>query len=96
MCISLACVVHGLPQLSGYRILSDGRFPTARALVPQCLDLCGLITIQRFFQKSWRYLDAYQKGLNAQQAALANKKYKSHRKVGLPRDIIDSIHEGDI
>jgi len=85
-----------LPHLSGYRNLADGRFPTARTLIPECLDSCPLITIRRFFQKSWRYLDAYQKGLNAWEAALANKKYKSHRKVGLPRDIIDSMDVSDI
>jgi len=43
------------------------------------------------FQKSWRYIDAYRKGLDARQAAVANKKYKSHRKIGLPGDIIASI-----
>ena len=90
-CISFTCVVYASPRLSGYRNLADGRFVTARALVPQCLDACELITIRKFFQKSWRYIDAYRKGLNAQQAVLANKKYKSHRKVGLPSDIISSI-----
>jgi len=58
--------------------LANGRFATAKVLVPQCLDLCELITIRQFFQKSWRYIDAYQTGLDAKQAALANKKYKSH------------------
>jgi len=96
-CVPISRVYAGaLPHLSGYRNLADGRFPTARTLVPECLDSCPLITIRRFFQKSWRYLDAYQKGLNAREAALANKKYKSHRKVGLPRDIIDSMDVSDI
>src|SRR5260221_14791448 len=31
------------------------------------------------------------KGLNACQAAFANKRYKSHRRVGLPNDIIQSL-----
>jgi hypothetical protein len=31
------------------------------------------------------------KGLNAQQTAFAVKKYKSHRKVGLPADMIALI-----
>jgi hypothetical protein len=31
------------------------------------------------------------KGLDTQQAAFANKKYKSHRRVGLPSDIIASM-----
>jgi len=33
-------------------------------------------------------MDAYRKGLNAQQTAFAMKQYKSHRRVGLPSDII--------
>jgi hypothetical protein len=80
-----------LPHHSGYHNLANGRFATMKMLVPRCLDSCELITIRRFFQKTWRYLDAYQKGLNMQQATLANKKYKSHRKVPLPKDIKDSI-----
>jgi hypothetical protein len=31
------------------------------------------------------------KGLNARQAAYANRTYKSHRRVGLPSDIIASL-----
>ena len=92
-CISLDRAVLASPLLSGYHTLADGRFATAKTLVPKCLDLCELTTIRKFFRKSWRYLDAYQNGLDAWQAALANKKYKSHRKVGLPKDIIDSADE---
>jgi hypothetical protein len=44
---------------SGYRNASDGKFATAKVLVPQCLDLCDTITIRRFFRKTWRYMDAY-------------------------------------
>jgi hypothetical protein len=36
-------------------------------------------------------MDAYRKGLDACQAAVANKRYKSHQKIGLPGDIIASI-----
>jgi len=35
------------------------------------------------------------KGLNARQAAFANKQYKSHRRVGLPSDIIQSLATQD-
>ena len=94
--LSLVHMILALPQLAGYRNLSDGRFPTAKALVPKCLDACPLITIRKFFQKSWRYIDAYKKGLNARQAAVATKKYKSHRKVGLPGDIIASMYTSDV
>jgi hypothetical protein len=83
-------------SLSGYRNLADGRFATARALIPQCLDACELITIRKFFQKTWRYIDAYKKGLNAHQAAVANKKYKSHRRIGLPDDITAPTPTNDI
>lgn len=44
---------------TGYRLASDGKFKTAQKLVPQCLDLCGILTIRRFFRKTWRYMDAY-------------------------------------
>jgi hypothetical protein len=35
------------------------------------------------------------KGLNACQAAFSNRKYKAHRRVGLPSDIIDSLATKD-
>jgi len=88
-------MVHALPWLSGYCNLANGRFATAKILVPQCLDACKLITIRKFFQKSWRYLDAYRQGLNAKEAALANKKYKSHWKISLLSDIMDEIDASD-
>ena len=42
-----------------YWNLADGRLATAKLLIPQCLDSCDLITIHKFFQKAWRYIDAY-------------------------------------
>jgi hypothetical protein len=44
---------------TGYRNVTDGRFSTAKTLVPQCLDMCDVLTIRRFFRKAWRYMDAY-------------------------------------
>ena len=96
-CISLvACIVYALLQPSGYRNLADGRFMIMRTLIPQCIDKCRLITIRVFFQKVWRYIDAYWKGLNAWQAALANKQYKSHWKDSLLSDIITLMDMSDI
>jgi len=96
VCTSLSCAHDTyLSRLSGYHNLSNGQFATAKVLIPQCLDACGLITIRKFFQKTWRYIDAYKKGLNTHQAAVATKKYKSHRKVALPGDIIASIITND-
>ena len=46
--------------LLGYGASTDGKFKTAKALVPQCLDSCDLVTIHHFFWKTWHYLDAYE------------------------------------
>jgi hypothetical protein len=104
-----ACsLIFGFP---GYHNSVDGRFITAKALVPQCLDSCSTITIHKFFWKMWRYIDTYRyvlhvhiqyicaqldktiirKGLNMHQAAYTNRKYASHRRVGLPSNIPASL-----
>src|SRR6266498_5944037 len=57
--------------------------------VPEALDSISLITIRRFAQKSWRYMDIYRKGITGKFAIFAGKKYKSHRKV--PNDILNQI-----
>ncbi|KIJ28802.1 hypothetical protein M422DRAFT_269851 [Sphaerobolus stellatus SS14] len=62
------------------RVASDGTFPKAKELVPEILDSCPVKTIRAFFRKSWRYMDAYRRGLNAKQAEFAVKKYRSHRR----------------
>ncbi|KAF8587728.1 hypothetical protein K439DRAFT_1652205 [Ramaria rubella] len=64
------------------RVASDGTFPTEKRLVPEILDSCPVKTIQAFFRKTWRYTDAYRKGLNAKQAEYAVKKYRSHHSMG--------------
>ena len=38
---------------------ADGKFATAKKLVPKCLGSCDLVTICRFFHKTWHYMDAY-------------------------------------
>ncbi|KZP09639.1 hypothetical protein FIBSPDRAFT_900319 [Athelia psychrophila] len=80
-----------LPKFHCYCAVADGRFPTARLLVQQSLDMCEPITVCCFFRKMWWYLDAYRKGLNPQQTAFAVKLFKSHRHVGLPADIIAAM-----
>ncbi|KAG0708709.1 hypothetical protein DFH29DRAFT_429060 [Suillus ampliporus] len=42
--------------------------------------MCETLTIHRFFRKTWRYMDAYRKGLDSRQTAFAVHKYKSHRR----------------
>ena len=60
MCIY--CFSRSLSRLGypDYRNSADGKFVNVRDLVPQCLNSCSITTIRRFFQKSWRYMDAYQ------------------------------------
>ena len=49
-------VIHLIFCFPGYYDSADGKFNTAKALVPQCLDSCNVITICKFFQKMWRYI----------------------------------------
>jgi len=40
-------------------------------------------------------MDAYRKGLNGCDAAVANRIYKSHWKIGLPGDITASLTQAE-
>jgi hypothetical protein len=42
-----------------FRAASDDKFATVKTLVPQCLDMADVKTIQQFFRKTWYYMDAY-------------------------------------
>jgi len=68
-CVSTVSVTCGFLALlshhSGYWDSADGTFPKVRILVPESLDMCTLTTIRQFFQKSWRYLNAYRYVLQA-------------------------------
>ena len=54
--------------------------------VPKALDSVNLITIRKYARKSFRYMDAYRKGLTGKAAQYAVKKYHSHRRI--PNNII--------
>ncbi|OAX39722.1 hypothetical protein K503DRAFT_855858, partial [Rhizopogon vinicolor AM-OR11-026] len=43
-------------NIASFRNASDGTFTTAKTLVPECLDLCDILTIRQFFRK---YLALY-------------------------------------
>jgi hypothetical protein len=53
------CVSHVLELAliltcsEGFHAVTDGKFATAKMLVPQCLDMADTHTIQCFFQKTW-------------------------------------------
>jgi hypothetical protein len=46
--------------LKGFRELTDGTFPTAKELVPKCLDHVSTNNIHCYFCHCWQYMDAYQ------------------------------------
>ncbi|PKC07749.1 hypothetical protein RhiirA5_479009 [Rhizophagus irregularis] len=56
-----------------------------RYWVPEVLVGVPITTIRKFARKSWRYMDAYNKGLEGRTAEWAVNKYKSHRR--LPENI---------
>ena len=47
----------------------------------ECLNACPVEVIRRFVNRSWRFMDAYRKGLTGKAAAWAVKKQKGHRAV---------------
>ncbi|CAG8646640.1 4909_t:CDS:2, partial [Paraglomus occultum] len=50
-------------------------------VIPEVLNSIPITTIRKFARKSWRYMDAYDKGLEGRMAEWAVKKYKSHRRL---------------
>ncbi|TFK29060.1 hypothetical protein FA15DRAFT_678128 [Coprinopsis marcescibilis] len=72
----------GWAKCMRYRAVADGTWQKAKQIIPEILDSCTPKLIRAFFRKTWRYMDAYHKGLNAKQAEHAVRKYKSHRRVG--------------
>jgi hypothetical protein len=50
--------------------------------VRECLDVCPVDVIRRFFNRSWRFMDAYRRGLTGKAAEWAVCKQRSHRRVG--------------
>jgi len=57
-------------------------FSDAKRVACECLDSCPVDVIRWFFDRSWRFMDAYQHGLTGKAAEWAVRKQKSHRRVG--------------
>ena len=49
--------------------------------IPEALDSVSLEQICKYARRSWRFIDAYRKGLTGFNALYALKKYKSHRRI---------------
>jgi len=57
-------------------------FDGAKKAAHECLDLCPVDVIQQFFNRSWRFMDAYRHGLTGKAAEWAVWRQKSHRRIG--------------
>jgi len=64
-----------------YRETYKDTLKKAKIAVHESLDVCPVDVIQQFFNRSWRFMDAYQEGLTGHVAEWAVKKQKSHRRI---------------
>ncbi|KZT63123.1 hypothetical protein DAEQUDRAFT_680923 [Daedalea quercina L-15889] len=64
-----------------YREVYKEKFEDAKRVARECLDACPVEVIRRFFNRSWRFMDAYRKGLKGKAAEWAVRKQKSHRRI---------------
>ena len=64
-----------------YREHPKNNFAEAKTRALEVLDLCPADVIRRFINRSWRFIDAYKKGLTGEAAACVVRKQKSHRSV---------------
>jgi hypothetical protein len=58
------------------------------------LDSIPLAMMRKFANRSLRFMNAYERGLNGRQAAWASRKYRGHRV--LPNDIMEELGEKGI
>lgn len=56
-------------------------FPALQRTVPQSFKSVSLETIRRFARKTFRFMDAYRKGLVGKDADRAVKQFRSHRRI---------------
>ena len=64
-----------------YREHPKNKFSEAKAHAKKVLEVCLTEIIQKFINQSWRFIDAYRKGLTGEAAAWAVRRQKSHRAV---------------
>ena len=68
----------------------DYSFRALEKIVPEALNSVSLEQIRRYARRSWRFMDAYRKGLTGIAALYTVKQYRSHRRI--PENVIDYIN----
>ena len=64
-----------------YRQVKKTSFDHAKREVLIALDACTIDTMRRFCNRSYRFMDAYRKGLGVKAASWCVKKQKRHRTI---------------
>ena len=64
-----------------YREANKPNFTEPKKAMLLYLDVSPTEIIRRFINRSWRFMNAYQKGLTGKAAAWAVRKHKQHRAV---------------
>jgi len=65
-----------------YRQIYKTKFDEAKRAVRKCLDACPVKVIQCFFNRLWRFMDAYRQGLTRKAAKWVVQKQKAYWRVG--------------
>ncbi len=92
------CECNFIEQYWGFakretRRLCSYNFADLLIQILEVLISVPITTIRKFAHKSWRYIDAYNKGLEGRTAEWAVSKYKSHHR--LPENIERIIDQLD-
>jgi len=61
-----------------YRELPKKTFDDAKKAAIETLDACPTDVLQRFINRTWRFMSAYRAGLTGKAAAWAVRKQKGH------------------
>ena len=65
-----------------YRQIQKETFADAKKNTRECLDACPVDVIRRFFNRLWRFISAYWRGLTGKAAEWAVRQQRSHQRVG--------------
>jgi hypothetical protein len=62
-----------------YRDEEKKNFAAAKQIAKKYLDACPVEVIRRFINRTWRFMDAYRKGLSGKALLWVVRKFRQHR-----------------